>query len=103
MSTKLIAFGIRTQPQVNASSSDGLSLALTFARVCGCSADQIFKVGKSKMNIPVLGKVIDERFLNHRLRSTHLAGTVGALVAIGLRTRRARHRNSGRQSGIVNE
>jgi hypothetical protein len=55
------------------------------------------------MNIPVLGKVIDERFLNHRLRSTHLAGTVGALVAIGLRTRRARHRNSGRQSGIVNE
>jgi hypothetical protein len=36
------------------------------------------------MNIPIVGKVIDERFLNHRLRSTSLAGIIGALVAIGL-------------------
>jgi hypothetical protein len=36
------------------------------------------------MNIPILNKVVDERFLNHRLRSTSLAGIVGALVAIGL-------------------
>jgi hypothetical protein len=36
------------------------------------------------MNIPILSKVVDERFLNHRLRSTSLAGIVGALVAIGL-------------------
>ena len=36
------------------------------------------------MNIPVLGKVIDERFLNHRLRSTSLAGIIGALLAVGL-------------------
>ncbi len=36
------------------------------------------------MNIPVLGTRIDERFLNHRLRSTSLAGIVGGLAAIGL-------------------
>jgi hypothetical protein len=36
------------------------------------------------MKIPILGKVIDERFLNHRLRSTSLAGIVGCVVAVGL-------------------
>ncbi len=40
------------------------------------------------MNIPILGRVIDERFLNHRLRSTSLAGIIGGLVAIGLWTYR---------------
>ena len=36
------------------------------------------------MNIPFIGKAVDERFLNHRLRSTSLAGVIGGLVAIGL-------------------
>jgi hypothetical protein len=33
------------------------------------------------MNIPILAKVVDERFLNHRLRSTSLAGIVGGVFA----------------------
>lgn len=36
------------------------------------------------MNIPILGRFIDERFLEHRRRSTSLAGIVGAFVALGL-------------------
>jgi len=36
------------------------------------------------MNIPGLGSVIDERFLNHRLRSTSIAGVTGGVVAICL-------------------
>lgn len=36
------------------------------------------------MNIPILGRRIDERFLEHRRRSTSLAGIIGGLVAIGL-------------------
>ena len=36
------------------------------------------------MRIPILGHAIDERFLNHRLRSTSLAGIIGGLVAICL-------------------
>ncbi len=36
------------------------------------------------MNIPVLGRLIDERFLNHRLRSTSLAGVVGSVFAVCL-------------------
>ncbi|HMH16328.1 MAG TPA: hypothetical protein VK578_24735 [Edaphobacter sp.] len=36
------------------------------------------------MNIAVLGKVIDERFLNHRLKSTSYAGIIGGLLAISL-------------------
>lgn len=36
------------------------------------------------MNLPILGRAIDERFLNHRLRSTSFAGIIGGLVAIGL-------------------
>jgi protein-S-isoprenylcysteine O-methyltransferase Ste14 len=34
--------------------------------------------------IPFLGKFVDERFMEHRLRSTSAAGIVGALVAVGL-------------------
>jgi Kef-type K+ transport system membrane component KefB len=36
------------------------------------------------MKLPVFGLEIDERFLMHRLKSTSLAGIVGALVAAGL-------------------
>ena len=31
-----------------------------------------------------LARFVDERFLNHRLRSTSLAGITGGVVAIGL-------------------
>jgi len=34
------------------------------------------------MSIAILGRVIDERFLQHRLRSTSLAGIVGGVLAI---------------------
>ncbi len=34
------------------------------------------------MRIPILGKQFDERFLDHRRRSTSLAGIVTALFAI---------------------
>ena len=33
------------------------------------------------MSFPILGKVIDERFLTHRLRSTSVAGVVGGVLA----------------------
>jgi hypothetical protein len=36
------------------------------------------------MKIPVLGRVFDERFLNHRLRSTSLGGIIGVTVAMCL-------------------
>jgi hypothetical protein len=36
------------------------------------------------MSVSVLGHVIDERFLNHRLRSTSLAGIIGGLLSIFL-------------------
>jgi hypothetical protein len=36
------------------------------------------------MKLPLLGGVIDERFLQHRLRSTSLAGIVGGVFAICL-------------------
>jgi hypothetical protein len=36
------------------------------------------------MNIPIAGRTIDERFLNHRLRSTSLAGVIGGVATIGL-------------------
>lgn len=35
-------------------------------------------------HIPFFGKFVDERFLEHRRRSTSLAGIIGALVAAGL-------------------
>ncbi len=31
--------------------------------------------------VPILGKFVDERFLEHRRRSTSVAGIAGALVA----------------------
>jgi hypothetical protein len=34
--------------------------------------------------VPILGKFVDERFLEHRRRSTSMAGIVGALVAVGI-------------------
>jgi hypothetical protein len=34
--------------------------------------------------VPILGKFVDERFLEHRRRSTSIAGIVGALLAVGL-------------------
>ncbi len=34
--------------------------------------------------VPFLGKFVDERFLEHRRRSTSLAGITGCLVAICL-------------------
>ncbi|MGA2374730.1 MAG: hypothetical protein ABSF72_04375 [Candidatus Sulfotelmatobacter sp.] len=36
------------------------------------------------MKIPIVGSLVDERFLNHRLKSTSLAGIIGGLTAIGL-------------------
>jgi hypothetical protein len=34
------------------------------------------------MNLPILGRLVGERFLNYRLRSTSLAGMVGGVVAV---------------------
>ena len=36
------------------------------------------------MKIPGVSRVVDERFLIHRLRSTSLGGVTAAFVAIGL-------------------
>ena len=36
------------------------------------------------MKIPILGWLVDERFLEHRRRSSSVAGIVGGLLAIGL-------------------
>ena len=36
------------------------------------------------MNVPIVGRAIDERFLKHRLRSTSVAGVAGGVLAIGL-------------------
>lgn len=36
------------------------------------------------MRIPLLGALVDERFLNHRLRSTSVAGIAGGVAALGL-------------------
>ena len=36
------------------------------------------------MSNAILGKVIDERFLNHRLKSTSIAGIIGGVTAICL-------------------
>jgi hypothetical protein len=34
------------------------------------------------MRIPFFGRVFDERFLNHRLRSTSLGGIIGGALAL---------------------
>lgn len=36
------------------------------------------------MNVPIVGREIDERFLTHRLRSTSAAGVIGGVVTVGL-------------------
>jgi hypothetical protein len=36
------------------------------------------------MNIPIIGKAIDERFLSHRRQSTSIAGVIGGLLATSL-------------------
>ena len=38
--------------------------------------------GKSLFNLPILGRAVDERFLNHRLRASSYAGIIGGVVAI---------------------
>jgi hypothetical protein len=34
------------------------------------------------MRIPVLGTIVDERFLNRRLKSSSLGGIIGCIVAV---------------------
>jgi hypothetical protein len=34
------------------------------------------------LNLPILGRAVDERFLNHRQRATSVAGILGGVVAI---------------------
>lgn len=34
--------------------------------------------------VPFLGKFVDERFLEHRRRSTSVAGITGALIAVAI-------------------
>jgi len=36
------------------------------------------------VKIPLIGKAIDERFLEHRRRSTSVAGIVSAVLSLGL-------------------
>jgi len=38
-------------------------------------------IGKSLRKIPILGKLVDERFLNHRLHAQRAAGLIGFIVA----------------------
>lgn len=34
------------------------------------------------MSIPIMSKVVDERFLQHRLKSTSLSGVIGGILAV---------------------
>ena len=34
------------------------------------------------INLPIVGRAVDERFLNRRLRATSLGGVIGGVVAI---------------------
>jgi uncharacterized membrane protein YhhN len=38
-------------------------------------------IGKQLKRIPILGKLVDERFLSHRKRAQRLGGLVGFIVA----------------------
>jgi hypothetical protein len=38
-------------------------------------------IGERLKKIPIVGKLVDERFLNHRLRAQRAAGLVGFIVA----------------------
>jgi uncharacterized membrane protein YhhN len=41
-------------------------------------------IGKQLRKVPVLGKLIDERFMSHRRRAQRAAGLIGFLVADAL-------------------
>jgi uncharacterized membrane protein YhhN len=41
-------------------------------------------IGKRLKQVPVLGKLIDERFLSHRRRAQRIAGLIGFLAADAL-------------------
>jgi uncharacterized membrane protein YhhN len=41
-------------------------------------------IGKRLKKVPVLGKLIDERFLSHRRRAQRMAGLTGFLLADAL-------------------
>jgi len=41
-------------------------------------------IGKQLKKVPILGKLIDERFLSHRLRAQRVAGLAGFLLADAL-------------------
>lgn len=38
-------------------------------------------IGKQLKRVPILGKLIDERFMSHRRRAQRAAGLIGFLVA----------------------
>jgi uncharacterized membrane protein YhhN len=38
-------------------------------------------IGKQLRKVPILGKLIDERFMSHRRRAQRIAGLIGFLVA----------------------
>jgi len=38
-------------------------------------------IGERLKKIPILGKLVDERFMNHRLRAQRTAGLTGFIVA----------------------
>jgi len=38
-------------------------------------------IGKQLKRVPILGKLVDERFLSHRRRALRMAGVTGFLVA----------------------
>ncbi|MGA7382736.1 MAG: hypothetical protein WBX03_17940 [Terriglobales bacterium] len=41
-------------------------------------------IGKRLKAIPILGKLVDERFMHHRRRAQRVAGLIGFLVADAL-------------------
>jgi uncharacterized membrane protein YhhN len=41
-------------------------------------------IGKHLRRVPILGKLIDERFMSHRRRAQRAAGLIGFLVADAL-------------------
>ena len=41
-------------------------------------------IGKRLKQVPILGKLIDERFMSHRRRAQRIAGLIGFLVADAL-------------------
>jgi hypothetical protein len=41
-------------------------------------------IGERLRKIPILGKLVDERFLSHRMRAQRVAGLTGFLVADGI-------------------